>query len=201
METITGKQLKALATIAASSKDHRPNIEVVWLDRNPQGKARLWATNGHHMVLKEFDIEGPELPRAYRVDDIKRLLPKDEIVIYELEAGYMSHQSLPEGYATAEDVGAPPDVDQIIPPTTETASLACNLFAVNPLLLAKGLKVVDTLAESTGVHFQLDDGELGPICISSDLGTVKYILMPIRTGSEKSVADIIKDGTRYVAAA
>ena len=199
MEIITGKQLKALGTIAAHPRDGRPSLEVVWLDRNTKGMARLWATNGHHMAMKEFNIEGPEFPHAYKVDDIKRLLAKDEIAIHEEGKGWMC--PLPDGFATAEDKGNPPDVNQIVPPIKTEPGLACSLFGVNPLLLAKGLKVVDTLAESTGVHFQLDDGELGPICISSDLGTVKYILMPIRTGSEKSVADIIKDGTRYVAAA
>lgn len=44
----------------------------------------------------------------------------------------------------------------------------------------------------TGGEFHLDEGELGPIVVTNVDNSVKYVLMPRRTGKEVSVSNLTR---------
>ena len=188
MNTVTGKELKAIAKLTLRKPEpHRSYLSVVWMDSDPSGSARLWATNGNHLISKTFNHKGPDTPQAYSAEHINRLGAREEVfVVQELE-----HECLRDVKEELE-LRDPPDVDMVVPAIRSEAGLACSIFGVTAKLLIEGMKAFDALAPKETGEFHLDEGELGPIVVTNVDNSVKYVLMPRRTGKEVSVSNLTR---------
>ena len=184
MNIITGKELKAIAKLTLRKSEH---LSVVWMDSDPSGNARLWATNGNHLISKTFNHKGPDAPRAYSTEHINRLGAREDVLVTQK----LEHERLRD-VKEALELRDPPDVDMIIPTIRSEAGLACSIFGVTAKLLIEGMKAFDALAPKETGEFHLDGGGLGPIVVTNVDNSVKYVLMPCRTGKEVSVGNLTR---------
>tara|TARA_R110000824_G_scaffold359266_1_gene546791 strand:+ start:238 stop:765 length:528 start_codon:yes stop_codon:yes gene_type:complete len=168
------KILKELSKIASPKKDGNPRISMIRLD-GKDGKARLWATDGHCMVSVLLDAPAPPEAVSYDLDMIKKLTKNDRVT---LEGSTLKDDR--GGLPVCEDQNAP-DIDQVIPKTTDTNGP--EFVGVNPNLLGKVMGVVgkiraEILDCEVGGRMQLGADELAPI--RYDLGPITAVIMPIR---------------------
>ena len=182
---ITGKQLKALATLA--SKDTgKSNLSCIWLDGEGGGTmgkdARIWACDGHQLsMITLVGVTGPDTPQAYALDAISRLKAKDEIrVDVSNDSSVNGGRALwvvPHGGADAFylreldafDTGNAPDVDAATPellmglvPMGEAGQ---RLTGIGFGLLQRVTKAVCgiMLDRDAGVRFQIGDDAYSPM--------------------------------------
>jgi len=170
------KILKELAKIAAKKNAHNPKITMVRLD-GFEGKARLWATDGHCLVVYTLDAPAPEVGTSYDVDYLKKLT-RDDIIFLEGSSLADKRGTLP----LADDQKAP-DIDQVIPARQDLCRDEYpNHFGVNPELIARAFDVVRKIESANLDHpagrFQMGADKLSPIRF--DYGNCTAIVMPCR---------------------
>ena len=166
---IETKILKELAKIAPSPKDGRPNLECVRLD-GKDGKARLWATDGHCLVVYQLDAPAPEVATSYQIAHIKKLGAKD-IVYLEGNTLQDSRGQLP----LADDQSAP-EIDNVIPEHNDGTTTATIGF--KPRLMQRVMACLEKIEPGIAAIFNLGTDAMAPV--TAEAGRAKAVIMPYR---------------------
>ncbi len=159
---ISGKQLKALASLASKDKS-RSNINCLWFDSTDAG-VRLWATDGHQMAGLIFsDTFGQESepgykPIAYCLDAISRLKAKDEILV---DRDGLTFNNMPMTLH-AHDVQSP-DIDAVMPDYETNLESGPRFFGLGFNIVSMVSKAVVALDKTGAVRFQCGEDKLSPI--------------------------------------
>jgi len=157
---ISGKQLKALASLASKDKSRR-NINCLWLDRPRGMNLRLMATDGHQLACMTFsDTQGPEKfgPIAYCLDAISRLKAKDEILV---DKDGLTFNSMPMPLHV-HDV-QPLDIDAVMPDYETNLESGPRFFGLGFNIVSMVSKAVVALDKGAAVRFQCGEDKLSPI--------------------------------------
>lgn len=160
---LSGKQLKALASLASKDKSRR-NINCLWLDRPKGMNLRLWATDGHQMSGMVFsdtfgqESESEYKPIAYCLDAISRLKAKDEILV---DRDGLTFNGMPMPLHV-HDV-QPPDIDAVMPDYETNLESGPRFFGLGFNIVNMVSKAVVALNKDAAVRFQCGEDKLSPI--------------------------------------
>lgn len=157
---ISGKQLKAFASLASKDKSKR-NINCLWVDRPKGMNLRLWVTDGHQLSCMTFsDTQGSEKfgPIAYCLDAISRLKAKDEILV-DRDGLTFNTMSMP---LYAHNV-QPPDIDAVMPNYETNLESGPRFFGLGFNIVSMVSKAIVALDKHASVRFQCGEDELSAI--------------------------------------
>tara|TARA_R110002020_G_scaffold87892_8_gene216344 strand:+ start:613 stop:1200 length:588 start_codon:yes stop_codon:yes gene_type:complete len=179
--------LKELAKMA--SKDpNRMNITSVNIDTDPNGFARLWATDGHCAALYllgkvDFEVK----TRSYDQEAIKKLGVRDTIT-YCKETETLKDARGPLVLAAIQ---TRPDIDQVIP-SDETTVNPIGFLAIGSNLVSRCFSFLDKVTQNAGIKLIVPKDGLSPMIATSQpanngtryqqhgTGTASVVIMPIR---------------------
>jgi len=177
---LTVKQLKEISTFTGDK--HSGKCSEVWTDnKGPDNTLRIWATNGHFVLVHTLTVQGPKEPTPYDVQFIKKTA-LGEISVDENGLLKDVRGILPLG----NHVGIEPhDIDRAIPHIERTTVTEERPSAIgfNPFYLARIGKAIQVLhklkkADTPVARYQFGSGSFDAVRI--DYENTMVVLMPAR---------------------